>query len=189
MNKFFSTSLYFVKGYKRPFFHQRDARFYCEDHGLDWKTAVTKFDSRKEYERWGELRGMEERGEIRNLRRQVEFELIPKQTEQIPVRKKKAIWEVCHLEQFRTRAEAVAYCRKEGLKIKDSLEKVVTTVVEHNSRTIEQSAVYTADFVYEDIDGNAVVEDVKSAYTKKEKDYVLRRKLMLFIHGIKIKEI
>lgn len=25
MNKFFSTSLYFVKGNKRPFFHQRDA--------------------------------------------------------------------------------------------------------------------------------------------------------------------
>jgi hypothetical protein len=46
---------------------------------------------------------------------------------------------------------------------------------------------YTADFVY--YDGNGlVVEDVKSPATKKARDYVLRKKLMLAIHGIEIRE-
>jgi hypothetical protein len=52
---------------------------------------------------------------------------------------------------------------------------------------IEQNAVYTADFVYYE-NGQLVVEDVKSDITRKEADYVLRRKLMLHVHGIRIKE-
>ena len=51
----------------------------------------------------------------------------------------------------------------------------------------EQNAVYTADFVFVE-DGVTVVEDCKSEYTRKEKDYVLRRKLMLHVHGIRIVE-
>lgn len=47
---------------------------------------------------------------------------------------------------------------------------------------------YTADFVYCDSDGMLVVEDVKSPATKKARDYVLRKKLMLAIHGIEIRE-
>lgn len=38
-----------------------------------------KFDSRKEYTRWLILRNMEEKGRIRNLRRQVKYVLIPSQ--------------------------------------------------------------------------------------------------------------
>lgn len=38
-----------------------------------------KFDSLKEYRRWGALRLLEEEGEILNLRRQVKFVLIPAQ--------------------------------------------------------------------------------------------------------------
>lgn len=38
-----------------------------------------KFDSRAEYGRWLELKALEERGAITGLRRQVEFELLPKQ--------------------------------------------------------------------------------------------------------------
>lgn len=38
-----------------------------------------KFDSKKEYHRWCELKLLERAGVISNLRRQVKFELIPKQ--------------------------------------------------------------------------------------------------------------
>ena len=37
------------------------------------------FDSVKEYRRWGCLRLLERAGEIKDLKRQVKFELIPKQ--------------------------------------------------------------------------------------------------------------
>ena len=37
-----------------------------------------RFDSKKEAKRWQELGLLERAGEIKNLRRQVEFELIPK---------------------------------------------------------------------------------------------------------------
>lgn len=50
-----------------------------------------------------------------------------------------------------------------------------------------RAAVYTADFVY-DQGGALVVEDVKSAITRKKADYVLRKKLMLWRYGITIKE-
>ena len=37
--------------------------------------------------------------------------------------------------------------------------------------------------------GKKIVEDVKSAATKKNKEYVIKRKLLLWRHGIRIKEI
>lgn len=55
--------------------------------------------------------------------------------------------------------------------------------------SIERAAHYTADFRYIDKQGNEVVEDVKSKATAKLADYVLRRKLMLHVHGIEIKEV
>lgn len=48
----------------------------------------------------------------------------------------------------------------------------------------ERAVEYIADFVYRE-NGNLVVEDVKG---KKTKDYIIKRKLMLWVHGIKIKE-
>ena len=54
--------------------------------------------------------------------------------------------------------------------------------------SIERAAVYTADFRYIG-DGVLVVEDVKSKATAKLADYVLRRKLMLFVHGIEVREV
>lgn len=56
-------------------------------------------------------------------------------------------------------------------------------------RLVERQAVYTADFVYRDSRGVEIVEDAKSPPTRKEKDYILRRKLMLWVHGIRIREI
>ena len=52
-------------------------------------------------------------------------------------------------------------------------------------RCIEKSCVYKADFVYTE-NGQTVVEDTKGMRTK---DYIIKRKLMLFIHGIRIKEV
>lgn len=43
--------------------------------------AGVTFDSKKEARRWYELKILEEAGEIKNLRRQVKFELIPAQCE------------------------------------------------------------------------------------------------------------
>ena len=54
-------------------------------------------------------------------------------------------------------------------------------------RCIEKSVVYNADFVYTK-DGKTIVEDTKSPATKT-KDYILKRKMMLWFHGIRIKEI
>ena len=54
-------------------------------------------------------------------------------------------------------------------------------------RLIERKVEYVADFVYTDADtGETTVEDTKGIKTK---DYILKRKLMLLIHGIKIKEV
>ena len=50
---------------------------------------------------------------------------------------------------------------------------------------IEQGVSYIADFCYIE-NGRTVVEDTKGFKTK---DYIIKRKLMLHVHGIKIKEI
>ena len=55
----------------------------------------------------------------------------------------------------------------------------------------ERAASYIADFVYERQDGDKctlVVEDVKSVFTKKLPVYILKRKLMLWVHNIVILE-
>ena len=52
-------------------------------------------------------------------------------------------------------------------------------------RIIERKAVYVADFVYKDRAGREVIEDCKGMRTK---DYVLKRKLLLFRFGIRIME-
>lgn len=53
-------------------------------------------------------------------------------------------------------------------------------------KLIERGIIYVADFVYKDKYGNKVVEDTKGVKTK---DYKLKRKLMLHVHGIRIKEV
>lgn len=52
-------------------------------------------------------------------------------------------------------------------------------------KCIEKECYYKADFVYEE-NGKTVVEDVKG---HKTKEYKIKRKLMLFNYGIKIKEV
>ena len=88
-----------------------------------------KFDSVKEFHRWGCLRLLERAGRITDLRRQVSFELIPKQ---------------------------------DG----------------------ERACSYVADFTYYE-DGKLVVEDCKGFKTDV---YRIKKKMMLWVHGIRIRE-
>lgn len=52
-------------------------------------------------------------------------------------------------------------------------------------KVVERPVSYIADFVYEE-NGQKIVEDTKGMKTK---DYIIKRKLMLWIHGIRIKEV
>lgn len=108
------------------------------------------FDSRKEARRYSQLLLLLKAGEITNLQRQVEYELIPNQYETY--------------ERY----------SKSGKRLKDS------------KRLVERKVVYVADFVYKDKSGAVIVEDTKGVRTK---DYILKRKLMLHVHGIKISEV
>ena len=53
-------------------------------------------------------------------------------------------------------------------------------------KLLEHEVSYIADFVYKDKDGNQIVEDTKGFKTK---DYELKRKMMLYFHGIRIREV
>lgn len=53
-------------------------------------------------------------------------------------------------------------------------------------RVAEKPVKYVADFCYATKDGAYVVEDTKGMRTP---DYIIKRKLMLWVHKIKIKEI
>lgn len=52
-------------------------------------------------------------------------------------------------------------------------------------KVIERPVTYVADFVYTK-NGKQIVEDVKGFKTK---EYVIKRKLMLYVHGIRIHEV
>ena len=64
---------------------------------------------------------------------------------------------------------------KDGKRLKDGV------------RLLERKVEYVADFVYTITDtGQNIVEDTKGVRTK---DYILKRKLMLAVHGIRIREV
>ena len=96
-----------------------------------------KFDSMKEYNRWGQLKLLQRAGKISGLERQVKFLLLPVQRDE-------------------------------------------------QGKLLEHARSYVADFVYLDGDGKAVVEDAKGVRTK---DYIIKRKLMLWLHGIRVREV
>lgn len=52
-------------------------------------------------------------------------------------------------------------------------------------KLIEKQIAYIADFVYKQ-NGEMIVEDAKGLRTK---EYIIKRKLMLYIHNIRIKEV
>ncbi len=95
-----------------------------------------KFDSQAEHKRWLYLVMLQKAGEIKGLRRQVPYELIPAQK-----------------------------LRRGGM---------------------ERATKYIADFVYLTLAGVEIVEDVKGAVTP---EFRLKRKLMLWVHGIEVQEV
>ena len=103
-------------------------------HAKRITTAEGTFDSRREYERWCELKLLQRAGRITDLQRQVKYELIPMQ--------------------------------------------------KTKGRILEYPANYIADFVYQE-NGKTVVEDSKGYRTA---EYKLKRKLMLWVHGIRVRE-
>lgn len=105
------------------------------------------FDSRKEADRWRELKLLERAGKITELQRQVKFTLIPTQ--------RKFCGEIDKNGRF-----------KKG-------------------KVIERKCSYYADFVYMQ-NGKQIVEDAKG---KRTDEYVIKRKLMLFLEGIRIQEV
>lgn len=108
------------------------------------------YDSRAEARRGAELALLERAGEIRNLRRQVPYELVPVQREPDTIGARGAV---------------------------------------HAGKVIEKAVGYVADFVYEErtADGwREVVEDVKGFKTH---EYIIKRKLMLWRYGIRIREV
>jgi hypothetical protein len=66
------------------------------------------------------------------------------------------------------------YDKRNGKRLKDQI------------KTVERECTYIADFVYKNKDGNTIVEDTKGMRTT---DYIIKRKLLLFIHHLKIHEI
>lgn len=56
-----------------------------------------------------------------------------------------------------------------------------------DGKTIERAVTYKADFAYTDsATGQEIVEDVKGVRTDA---YIIKRKLMLHVHGIHIREV
>ena len=105
------------------------------------------FDSKKEAARYATLILLQKDGRIRNLRRQVPYELIPAQHEPDTVGPRGG--------------------RKRG-------------------KLLEKSCTYIADFVYDTADGLTIVEDTKGVRTP---EYIIKRKLMLYKHGVRVDEV
>lgn len=184
--KFFNKKLYKLPNEEHSFSSRADAEFFCEQHGIS-TDLIEEFDSKKEYNRFLVLCEDERKGMIRDLKRQVEFEIIPRHTETFKVGQKAIREYHVNGNMFPTKRDAIQYCRL--MRINQQLiKKTVSFADLHRTITVEKEAIYTADFTYYDNKGNYIVEDVKSDYTRKEKDYVLRRKLMLHVYGIKILE-
>lgn len=88
----------------------------------------------------------------------------------------------------------LALMQKAG-KISDLQYQVRYDLIPAQTRddgTKERGIYYVADFVYKDMDGNTVVEDSKGYRNPTSATYgkfVIKRKLMLYIHGITLREV
>lgn len=99
--------------------------------------------------------------------------------------------------RFDSRREAVRWAELRLLEkageIYDLQRQVPFTLIpaqrDIQGRVIEREAKYVADFTYRRPEtGRLVVEDVKSEATKT-REYVIKRKLLLYTHGLRIKEV
>ena len=64
---------------------------------------------------------------------------------------------------------------------------LIPAQVDEDGKVAERAVSYVADFVYSDVrSGETVIEDAKGMHTR---DYIIKRKLMRYVHGIKIREV
>ena len=186
MSRIWKKRVYLHPDAPRHFLSEHDARGWCTDHGAD-PTFIVGFDSTAEWNRWKQLKEMEAKGEITELHRQVPFTLIPKQVHKEKIGEKLVTtWFACGL-PFTRKSDAVEYCREVKVPT-SSVIKVVAPVNRYKEVVDEKPVHYVADFTYRLKNGEEVVEDCKSEYTRREKDYIIKRKLMLYVHSIKIYE-
>lgn len=88
------------------------------------------------------------------------------------------------------RASHLKLMQRAGI-ISDLREQVkfvlIPTQRDSQGNLLEKECSYIADFVYTDTaTGQTIVEDTKGVRTK---EYIIKRKLMLYQHGIRIKEV
>lgn len=95
--------------------------------------------------------------------------------------------------EFDSHREAKRYCELSLLQRAGEISDLRTQVryilipsQKKPSGGTERAVTYTADFVYRDKAGREIVEDAKGVRTQQ---YIIRRKLMLFVHGIEINEV
>lgn len=73
--------------------------------------------------------------------------------------------------------------------VKETYIKHLKTKDKECERTLQLPITYTCDFAYTKDDGVLVVEDVKISASLLPKEYVLKKKMMFALKGIKIREI
>jgi hypothetical protein len=70
--------------------------------------------------------------------------------------------------------------------------RLVATPKGQQKKCIERAVTYVADFVYKERlvpDGDSCVTVVEDTKGLKTKDYILKRKMLLYFHNIRIREI
>lgn len=106
---------------------------------------------------------------------------------------KKEFFRNCELVEMEKAGEISALRRQVKFELLPAQREISMEVYKSGPRKgerkpgkiIEQALSYVADFVYYR-DGKMVVEDTKGVRTR---DYIIKRKLMLYFHGIQIVEI
>lgn len=73
-------------------------------------------------------------------------------------------------------------------KLDRQVKFVLIPTQKENGKVLERECCYFADFTYYDMHGKYHVEDAKSKATKT-KEYIIKRKLMLKVHGLRIEEV
>ena len=129
-------------------------------HNRTTRVDGIDFDSQREAKRYLELKALERAGKITDLKLQVMYELIPAAYHWLPT------GEVYQKGEKKGRPKYKRVC-------------------------VEKAVKYIADFEYTE-NGYTVVEDAKG-FRKTDsaayKVFVLKRKLMLWRYGIKVKEV
>lgn len=118
------------------------------------------FDSQREANRYAELELLQRAGKISALRCQVKYELIPAIYDEIPTGE---------------------IYKRGPLRGQPKMKRVC----------VERGVEYVADFEYIE-NGEKVVEDAKGFRDTESavyKVFVIKRKLMLYFHGIRVKEV